>query len=255
MSTDKEVTWEQLSDWYDEEQGNDGDLWHRTLIDPTVIRFLGNVRNKEILDLGCGNGYISRRLSRLGAILTSVDSSRRIIDLARKRDPSNNFEINYVQSDAGNHLSLAGSNFDAVLANMSLMNIQNAQGANNEAYRVLRKDGKFVASISHPCFDNGRFSLWQIEKTAYGVTVSRKIRNYRKSFDTMVEWRVSPDKLVQTRAFHRSLSCYAGTLHSAGFVIANLAEPAPNEEFLEKSPEGQWIEDVPLQLVFEAVKL
>ena len=56
MSTDKEVTWEQLSDWYDEKQGNDGDLWHRTLIDPTVIRFLGNVRNKEILDLGCGNG-------------------------------------------------------------------------------------------------------------------------------------------------------------------------------------------------------
>lgn len=58
--------WQDFADWWDKKQGEDGDLWHRTLIDPAVLRVLGDVHSKEVLDLGCGNGYFSRRLALMG---------------------------------------------------------------------------------------------------------------------------------------------------------------------------------------------
>ena len=46
--------WEDISDWYDKKQGDEGDLWHRALIDPMLIRLVGSVEGKDMLDLGCG---------------------------------------------------------------------------------------------------------------------------------------------------------------------------------------------------------
>ncbi|MDA4113976.1 MAG: hypothetical protein OK474_08015 [Thaumarchaeota archaeon] len=48
--------WDDLSDWYDKKQGEDGDLWHRALIDPVLLRLVGDPRDRDILDLGSGNG-------------------------------------------------------------------------------------------------------------------------------------------------------------------------------------------------------
>ncbi len=81
----KEGGWEELSDWYDMKQGEEGDLWHRALIDPTVLRLLGEVSDKDVLDLGCGNGYLSRGLAKQGARVTAVDSNPKIIYHATKR--------------------------------------------------------------------------------------------------------------------------------------------------------------------------
>jgi 2-polyprenyl-3-methyl-5-hydroxy-6-metoxy-1,4-benzoquinol methylase len=80
--------WDDLSDWYDQKQGDDGDLWHRALIDPVLLRLIGDPRDKDILDLGSGNGYLSRRLAREGGRITAVDSSLSMIENARSHDPA-----------------------------------------------------------------------------------------------------------------------------------------------------------------------
>jgi 2-polyprenyl-3-methyl-5-hydroxy-6-metoxy-1,4-benzoquinol methylase len=56
--------WAALAPWYDAKQGDRGDLWHRALIDPTLLRAVGRVRGVRLLDLGCGNGYLSRHFAR-----------------------------------------------------------------------------------------------------------------------------------------------------------------------------------------------
>ncbi|HEV2359820.1 MAG TPA: hypothetical protein VGZ23_19695 [bacterium] len=53
--------WEAMAAWYDAKQGDDGDLWHRTLIDPALLRVVGPVAGRRLLDLACGNGYLARR--------------------------------------------------------------------------------------------------------------------------------------------------------------------------------------------------
>src|SRR4051794_11126342 len=44
------------------------------------IAFLGDVRNKDVLEIGCGLGKNSIALARLGANVTSVDISRTAIE-------------------------------------------------------------------------------------------------------------------------------------------------------------------------------
>ena len=92
--------WEDLSDWYDKKQGEDGDLWHRALIDPVLLRLIGDPRVKDILELGSGNGYLSRRLARRGGRIKAVDSSPRMIENARSHDHGDSLKIAYVHSDS-----------------------------------------------------------------------------------------------------------------------------------------------------------
>ena len=46
-----ERDWENLADWYDEKQGETGDLWHRALIDAALVRLVGDPKDRNILDL------------------------------------------------------------------------------------------------------------------------------------------------------------------------------------------------------------
>ena len=247
--------WEDLSDWYDKKQGEDGDLWHRALIDPVLLRLIGDPGDKDILDLGSGNGYLSRRLARQGGRVTAVDSSLRMIENARSHDPGDSLKIAYIHSDANRLDTIGSESLDLVFANMSLMDIEDGGGAIREVGRILRKGGRFVASISHPCFDNGSNSGWLVEKVMLETRVYRMIRAYREPFAEQIPWRLQSGEKRYTPSFHRPLSWYARALGASGMAIAALEEPEPTEEFLEKESNGAAFREVPLHLVFEAIKL
>lgn len=254
--------WEALSDWYDRKQGDGGDLWHRALIDPALMKVIGGCRGKEVLDLGCGNGYISRRLAKGGARVTAIDSSPRMIRNARAHDPRNSLGVRYILADAGRLRGVPGERFDLVFANMSLMDIEDAEGAIREAARVLKEGGRFVASISHPCFDIMSNSSWVAEKApSEPVRVFRKVTGYRKQFSQDVKWNVGDGRKKSTRGFHRPLSWYARTLSGNGLAITRLEEPEPTSEFIRKEQEDPGDLDapgfleVPLHLVIEAVRV
>lgn len=246
--------WEVISDWYDGKQGETGDLWHRSLIDPPLLALIGDPKGREILDLGCGNGYLSRRLARNGARVTAVDASKRMIENAKKHDPDNSLKITYILSNASQLESLREAVFDIVYANMSLMDIEDAEGAISEVGRVLRKGGRFIASISHPCFDNGSNSGWVIEKTFSHSKIYRRIKAYRKSFPDEIPWKVHSEN-VFTIAYHRPLSWYARVIAKSGLAITSLEEPEPTEEFFEKESDSAGFLEVPLHLVIGAVKI
>ena len=78
--------WQQMTDWWDEKLGDEGDLWHRALIDPPLLRLAGEVKGLRVLDLACGNGYLSRRFARQGASVTGVDAKATLIDRNRAGD-------------------------------------------------------------------------------------------------------------------------------------------------------------------------
>jgi ubiquinone/menaquinone biosynthesis C-methylase UbiE len=253
--------WEAFADWYDRKQGERGDLWHRALIDPVTLRLVGNCARKDVLDLGCGNGYLSRRLARKGARVTAVDSSPRMIKNAKSHDPRNALKIRYVRSNADRLTALPNSSFDMVVANMSLMDIEDAEGAIREAARVLRNGGRLVASISHPCFDTLSNSCWVAEKSlSRPLRVYRKVRAYRTPFAEEVPWRVGESEREYTLGFHRPLNWYARVLSANGLAITALEEPAPTKEFLEEEAKKEGDLDapgfleVPLHLVIEATK-
>ena len=71
-----------LRDIFDPE---DGDPHRIVLLNPVLLNLLGSVKGKRVLDAGCGEGYLSRKLDRLGAEVTGVDFSSEMLAMARER--------------------------------------------------------------------------------------------------------------------------------------------------------------------------
>src|SRR3989440_4313123 len=141
-----------MTDWWDTNIGDEGDLWHRTLIDPPLLHLVGEVNGMRLLDLACGNGYLSRRFARQGATVTAVDANAPLIERARAREAQEPLGITYHVADTAHLWMLEDGAFELVVCNMALMDIENAAGAIQEVARVLRPKGRLVASLSHPCF-------------------------------------------------------------------------------------------------------
>jgi ubiquinone/menaquinone biosynthesis C-methylase UbiE len=248
-------SWEALAEYYDEKQGDNGDLWHRYLIDPGLLELVGDVRKgSRALDLGCGNGYLSRRLARAGAIVTAIDPGHRILELALAREAAEPLGITYLEADASHLPQVASGSMDLVLANMSLMDIEDASGALREVGRVLRDGGRLVASIAHPCFDTGR-SGWAIERFEFTTTVYRKVAEYRELSRFTGPWKLKDGSVLRTPCFHRPLAWYAERLMEAGLLIRRLREPSPQPEMQGAgATQADWIREIPLHLVLEAVR-
>src|SRR5437764_145496 len=145
--------WAALADWFDENQGDAGDLWHRTLIYPGILKVIGQVQGRDILDVGCGNGSLVRILARMGNRVTGVDGSPGIIERAKLRETANPLGVTYHTSDAANLSIFEENSFDLVTTCMALMDMPDAAGAIKEMGRLVRRSGRCVMLFSHPCFD------------------------------------------------------------------------------------------------------
>lgn len=247
--------WEQMAEWWDEQIGDEGDFWHRTLIDPPLLRLVGEVKGMRVLDLACGNGYMGRRFARQGASVTCVDTNAPLIERARTREAREPLSITYYVADAAHLDMLEAGTFDLIVCNMALMDIEDAAGAIQEVARVLRQKGRFVASLSHPCFDKVDTSGWAIERIYPTTTIWRKMSHYREVAVADFPWLRIPGQTVYTRNHHRPLSWYFRALRASSLVVAALEEPEPTEEFLAGSPQGAWIAEIPLHCVLEAWKI
>ena len=58
-------------------------------------QILKNLKNKKILDLGCGGGFLSESLATIGADITAIDSSKKLIQAAKERAKKKNLNIDY----------------------------------------------------------------------------------------------------------------------------------------------------------------
>jgi ubiquinone/menaquinone biosynthesis C-methylase UbiE len=155
------------------------------------LQVVGSVTGLRVLDLGCGNGYLARKLAKQSAKVTGVDSSVRLIELARARENKNPLGITYHATDAANLEMLEDESFDITISNMAMMNIARADVAIRGASRVLRPEGRLVMSLSHSCFETGN-SAWLIERVSLKTTVYRKVSRYREPHEEFVPWNYSP---------------------------------------------------------------
>jgi len=247
------VGWDALAKWRDSRMGERGDLWHRALIDPTLLAVLGSVRGCRVLDVACGNGYLTRRFRRQGATrAVGVDASLASIRLARRREVRRPSGAEFVHGDSARLARFEDGTFDRIVANMAFMDIRHAAATIREMGRLLAPGGRLVFSISHPCFDLDERSAWLIERPPYREIISRKVEKYRSERSVRVAWKISETETAYTTSYHRTLTTYSRYLRDAGLAILRMAEPAPKPELIRKSPQGRFIAEIPLHLVVEA---
>ncbi|MDQ2086323.1 class I SAM-dependent methyltransferase [Herbivorax sp. ANBcel31] len=90
---------------------------------PTLKNFIDLLNpNPRILDMGCGAGYESMRLYKLGARVTGIDFSDEPIRIARKRNPQCQFEIMDFRK-----LDESFGVFDGIVAIASIIHIEDEE--------------------------------------------------------------------------------------------------------------------------------
>ena len=197
---------------------------------------------KHTLDVGCGEGRVSRDLQARGHRVIGIDTSPTLLRYAREADPNTRYELANAAS-----LPFKEASFDLVVAYNSLMDVSDMPGSVMEAARVLQPGGHFCFCVTHPLADAGAFA--SAEPDAPFVIPGSYFG--RRRFDGHFE----RDGLQMT--FHGwmyPLGDYVAALEQAGFVIERLREPAPNEEALRRRPSyRRWLR-LPLFLQIRAVR-
>ena len=78
-------SWDSVASWYDGWVGERGSRYHQASAIPAVLDLLRPERGEEILDLGAGQGVLAPYVAARGARYTGIDSSPRLVEIARRR--------------------------------------------------------------------------------------------------------------------------------------------------------------------------
>jgi SAM-dependent methyltransferase len=109
--------------------------------DPRELAFeaIAEVSPSRVLEVGSGRGEAAERIQReLGAEVTAVDQSERMVELTRERGVD--AQVGDVQA-----LPFADGSFDCVLAAWMLYHVADLDRGLAELRRVLRPGGRLVA--------------------------------------------------------------------------------------------------------------
>ncbi|HBU06883.1 MAG TPA: hypothetical protein DEB09_02260 [Candidatus Magasanikbacteria bacterium] len=98
-----------------------------------VVPLLGQVKDREILDVGAGNGRLSLRLAKAGAKVTALDVSEEMLNKLK----SKNQKIKVVIGEAED-LPFEDNSFDIVIATFLIVHLKDLNLFFDEVYRVLK---------------------------------------------------------------------------------------------------------------------
>lgn len=104
-----------------------------------ILQWLAVKPNEHVLDLGCGDGALTRELVEAGADVLGVDSSNTMLDAARA------LELNVQLMDG--HALTFENEFDAVFSNAALHWMWQPEKVVAGAFRVLKPGGRFVVEM------------------------------------------------------------------------------------------------------------
>ena len=177
---------------------------------PAMLALAGDVAGRRILDAGCGAGPLLAALRDRGAIVTGVDKSAGMLELARRR-LGDDAELHV--AELGGPLPFPDDTFDDVTASLVLHYLEDWGPALAELRRVLRPGGRLIVSVDHPFAEN----LWHREA---GLEP-----DYFATYNYTTEWTVGGQSAV-LRFWTRPLHAMTDAFTAAGFRIAVISEPA-----------------------------
>jgi SAM-dependent methyltransferase len=195
---------------------------------PAILALAGDVAGRQILDAGCGSGPTFAALRDRGAIVTGIDSSAKMMELARQRLGA---DADLRVADLANPLPFPDGAFDDVIASLVLHYLEDWTAPLAELRRVLKPGGRLIVSVHHPLI------LKLIDPKA----------DYFATSEWSEEYTFNGQKAVLTY-WHRPLHAMTDAFTAAGFRIAVISEPHPAPgarelfpDVLAKYPSGAFL--------------
>lgn len=237
--------------------------YQQKVILPNLTRLIAPKNGEIILDIGCGEGYFSKKFARDGAQVIGVDNSKKLIEIAKKTAAGNE---EYHAWSADELHSLNNNFFDKATIILAIQNMDKAHSVLKECYRVLKPSGRLYIVMNHPAFRVPKASDWgwdpapnqgvdtgQVNGTRY-----RRVDRYLSESKEKIQMHPGDAPDNYTVSFHRPLQFYFKLLKNAGFAVANLEEWISDKKSgagPRAKAEDQSRKEIPLFLFLEAIKL
>jgi len=231
--------WEADSDAYQSDHGEALDraplAWGAYRIPEAELQVLGDVRGRDVLELGCGAAQWSIALAAQGAHVTGLDLSVRQLSHARRGDAS----LPLLQA-SGEQLPFASDVFDVVFCDHGAMSFCEPEVIVPECARVLRSGGLLAFCCTHPLL----YLTWDWDKRRQ----TRKLHiDYAQlgempPEDGTIDWALPAGQWIRVLREH-------------GFEVEDLLElvaPANIETTYEDFAPPKWARRWPAEWIWRA---
>ena len=235
-----EQPWETHARWWQDRFTGGVDPEYEEQILPLVDEQLAGAT--RVLDVGCGEGQVARRVAVLGAQVVGVDPTAGQLVTAVARGGG----VRYVRG-AAEHLPLPDGAVDAVVMCLTLEHLEPFEPAVHEIARVLAPGGVFCCFLNHPLLQTPG-SGW-IDDHILGEQYWR-VGPYLPDDVAMEE--VAPG--IRLPFMHRPLSRYINVMADVGLLVERMVEPPPPPGFVAQAPEYAEAATMPRLLVLRARK-
>ncbi|HEV7767394.1 MAG TPA: class I SAM-dependent methyltransferase [Thermoanaerobaculia bacterium] len=130
----------------------------RVATDAAILDAIDALHPRRILDLGCGEGWLSRALAARGIAVTGVDASPELVRAANESGVGTFYARSY--EELSRDPAILGETFDVVVANFSLMEEQ-LTPLLHAIRALLQPDGAIVIQTVHP--GDASADEWRVE--------------------------------------------------------------------------------------------
>ncbi len=197
---------------------------------------LGDISEKTILDLGCGQGWLTKELTNRGAFAIGVDGSGALIERARSLFP----ELTFSVADLAAGLPDLDIKFNSIISHMVVMDIPEIKTLFNSVSQALLPGGEFFFTLPHPCFFQQKshqddIGQWFKKVTNYLTPEVRRI-----------------DSFGGHNHYHRTIDEYVTALNQAGLLVFQFHEPPHQSQSQRIDPD--FLKTFPVFLMIGAKK-
>jgi ubiquinone/menaquinone biosynthesis C-methylase UbiE len=207
---------------------------HDYLEKPAMYKLLPELKNKEVLCLGCGTGEECHKFMDLGAKrVIGIDISEGMIQEAKSAYP----EIEFIKGDM-RHLEFPDNSFHFAYSSLALHYQKNWLPCLKEIHRVLKPNGLFLFSTHHPF----RWGL-ELEIDKQKKSQSLSITQY-KDGKTEIQGNYFKARKIddtwfgdfQVTYYHQPLHTIFKYIKESGFILEDFQEPMPLPSIKKKEP-------------------
>ena len=203
--------------------------YNRLIEIPCMIKAVGKVGGKTILDLGAGFGDHALSYSKKGAKrIVGVEIIKEFLDFAKSRKIKN---TEFYYGDISKKLKFKSNSFDIVTASLSVHYVNNLSGLFKEVNRVLKKNGVFLFSTGNPVIYSANVEFNKKDFKFRRIIGSKSFKSGKRIiwgdyFDESprVE-NFSPD--IKVKWYKHTYETYIKTLIKNGFEIVDYVDCKP----------------------------
>lgn len=187
---------------------------------PAISAMIPDLRNKRVVDLGCGFGWLARWARKHGAAsVLGLDLSEKMI--ARATADTCDAAVEYRIADL-ERLELPEASFDFAFSALAFHYIEDFERLARMVHRCLVPGSHFVFTIEHPIYMTPTHPGWSMDEDGRKTW---PIDRYSVEGERRTDWFAKG-----VLKYHRTIATTLNTLIDAGFAIRHVGEFTPTAE-------------------------